>query len=60
MLISSHQYRVPPYKMKGYQMKQMRNIKKKFLSLLLAGCLIITGTGCNGGGEHPEEYTGPR
>lgn len=57
MLISSHQYRVPPYKMKGYQMKQMRNIKKKFLSLLLAGCLIITGTGCNGGGENPEEST---
>lgn len=39
-------------------MKQMKNIKKKFLSLLLAGCLIITGTGCNGGdGESEEETT---
>lgn len=27
----------------------MMNIKKKALSLLLAGCLIITGVGCNGG-----------
>lgn len=39
-------------------MKQMRNIKKKFLSLLLAGCLIITGTGCNNGdGEGEGEET---
>lgn len=36
----------------------MKNIKKKALSLLLAGCLIITGTGCNGGEtENPEEST---
>ncbi|MCM1055104.1 MAG: BMP family ABC transporter substrate-binding protein [Bacteroides sp.] len=34
----------------------MKNIKKKALSLLLAGCMIITGTGCNGGeAEEPEE-----
>ena len=36
--------------------KQMKNIKKKALSLLLAGCLIITGTGCNSeDAENPEE-----
>lgn len=46
---------MPAHKMKGY--RQMRNIKKKFLSLLLAGCLIITGTGCNGGDTEENEET---
>lgn len=41
--------------MKGYRIRQMSNIKKKFLSLLLAGCLIITGTGCNGGDSEGNE-----
>ncbi len=36
----------------------MKNIKKRFLSLFLAGCMIFTGTGCNGGDtENPEEST---
>ncbi len=29
----------------------MKNIKKRFLSLFLAGCMIITGTGCAGDGD---------